>query len=119
MHLALVCFFFEADAKAIGLKAGKEASKIYLESCGLFFCERQPRCMEERLEALLLRISKLVDPMQINRFVNRYESYVYGKHFYQAGKRRRDEAKFFSERFLVLNVLAFYGCLKYLLASIC
>ena len=112
-----MCFFFEADAKELAKKAGREATKIYQESRGLVYYERRPRSPGEKLEDTLLRISKLVDPIQISRVVHWLENYVLQRH-YKAWKKGRDEAKFFSERFLVLNVLAFYGCLKYLLASI-
>ena len=119
MHLALVCFFFEADAKELAKKAGREATKLYRAKHGLVRSEaRPPLSLREKLENTLLCISELVDPIQISRVVHRMEQEVYKSHYCKTWKKGRDEAKFFSERFLVLNVLAFYGCLKYLLASI-
>ena len=119
MHLALVCFFFEADAKELAKKASREATKLYEAKHGIVRPEPRPALsLREKLENTLLRISKLVDPIQISKVVSRMEQGVYKNHYDKTQKKRRDEAKFFSERFLVLNVLAFYGCLKYLRASI-
>ena len=119
MHLALVCFFFEADAKELARNAGRAATKLYEVKRGILRPEHRPALSQrEKLENTLLRISKLVDPIHISRVVYRMEKEVCNNHYKTLTRKWRDEAKFFSERFLVLNVLAFYGCLKYLLASI-
>ena len=70
MHLALVCFFFEADALELAEKAGREATKLYTAKHGL---EAGPArsgvrsSLRERLEDTLLLIPKLVDPIEIKR----------------------------------------------------
>ena len=114
-----MCFFFEADAKELARNAGRAATKLYEVKRGILRPEHRPALSQrEKLENTLLRISKLVDPIHISRVVYRMEKEVCNNHYKTLTRKWRDEAKFFSERFLVLNVLAFYGCLKYLLASI-
>ena len=127
MPLALVCFFFEADAAELAKKAGREATKLYQAEHGhvpqTWVRGREGgKSLIEKLEDTLLHISKLVDPIKISRVVRRLEEQVYNRYYYKDAKRKKgrmvNEAKFFCERFLVLNVIAFYGCLEYLVDSI-
>ena len=116
-----MCFFFEADAAELALKAGREARQLYRAEHGLQVGPvlRSTRSsLREKLEDTLLLIPKLVDPIKIKKVVRRLEDKVYTHHYSKKRWMRLNEAKFLCERFLVLNVIVFYGCLKYLLASI-
>ena len=98
MHLALVCFFFEADAAELALKAGREARQVYQAEHALKPAPYQRGAclsLRERLEDTLLLIAKLVDPIRIKKVVRRLEEKVYSHHYTQKRWMGRNEAKFF------------------------
>ena len=114
MHLALVCFFFEADAVKLGQEAGREARNLYRAE----HAPHKQRCLSlgERLEETLLRIRELVDPIKIKRVVYALENRVYGVahrrskfHAFASGKSKAHRFSIveFHGYFFVLNVLVF------------
>ena len=114
MHLALVCFFFEADAVKLGQEAGREARNLYRAK----HAPHKQCCLSlgERLEETLLRIRELVDPITIQRVVYALENRVYGAahrrskaHAIASGKSKAQRFSIveFHGYFFVLNVLVF------------
>ena len=87
-----MCFFFEADAAELALKAGREARQLYQAEHGV---EVNGKSLRERLEDTLLLIPKLVDPIRIKRVVRRLEEKVYSHHYHKKWWRPGNQAKFF------------------------
>ena len=100
MHLALVCFFFEADAAELALKAGREARQLYQAEHALEPAPYQRGAclsLRERLEDTLLLIAKLVDPIRITKVVRRLEGRVYTLGYKKTWNGKGgNEANFFS-----------------------
>ena len=112
MHLALVCFFSEADARKLAKDAGREASKSYTVK----------RTGESKLYTEADRIRLGAGWKLIAKGAGRAYENARNKTLREAIQKGEREATHFSivefyGCFLVLNILAFYGCLKYLLAS--
>ena len=94
MPLALVCFFFEADAAELAKEAGREATQLYCAEHGHVPKNRVRgpfvrKSLSEKLEDTLLHISKLVDPIEISRVVKRLEDLIYQRHYQKVYNRKR------------------------------
>ena len=79
MHLALLCFFSEADAIERAREAGREASELYRAEHGSERIRRPKRDVEGEVPELLQRLRTMVEPFEIKRAVHKWQKGVYPK----------------------------------------
>ena len=114
MHLALVCFCFEADARQV-------FANPFANSWRREFLANHEASKSHRVNVMEVRVKrKPTSPVECA--MKRVSSWANYQARREAILRGKSEATHFGivefyGCFLVLNVLAFYGCLKYLLAS--
>ena len=107
MHLALLCFFSEADAIERAREAGREASELYRAEHGSERIRRPKRDVEGEVPELLQRIRTMVEPIEIRRAVYKWEQGVYSKQYSTTRKHAKingaNEATYFSISLSFMN----------------
>ena len=114
MHLALVCFCFEADARQV-------FANPFANSWRREFLANHEASKSHRVNVMEVRVKRKPDS-PVEDAMKLASSRANSKARREAIQRGESEATHFGivefyGCFLFLNVLAFYGCLKYLLAS--
>ena len=107
MHLALLCFFSEADAIKLAREAGREASELYRAEHGSERIRRPKRDVESQVQELLQRLRTMVEPIEIRRAVYKWEQGAYSKQYSTTRNHARingaNEATYFSISLSFMN----------------
>ena len=84
MHLALLCFFSEADAIERAREAGREARELFRAEHESERIQRPKRDVEDEVPELLQRIGTMVDPVEIRKAIYKWENHAYSNQYKKA-----------------------------------